>query len=451
MDQEIDLRPYVLALVLRWRLIIICAISLAVIGGIVPLVGTATRSATSDVVIIPSSSQVTLDARFQTTGSLATNPAAQRLGLINLASSRTLAEQVVKDLGDTTLSANALYAQVKVVSTSDLLQITVSNPDPDLALRVAQAWGKAYETLVINVYGGSQFRIDLLTTEINLAKQRSSQAQTALEKSLVSSQSIKVQQQIANLNDLLSGSRASQQQLYADYLSRSHSVELILQDAQTLRDQADTQGTSAFANSFASLMLRVRIVGSSTPAFQMTVADLASIETNPSNLSANLDQLIKALAHRRDQLLAQSNEVANAITSGGMIATGLDAATRQRYIDQLADLNGTYEQLQARQNTLIQQRDLAAEALSLLLRKRSEMEVAQGSPQIEVRFIGASIAPLISQFDRALLYASVAGILGLLVGAVLALFLDVVIPAVRQMSMPKPSQSANRPDAPTGN
>jgi len=450
MDQEIDLRPYFLALVLRWRLIIICAISLAVIGGAASFAST-TRSATSDIIIVPSSSQVTLDTRFQTTGSLATNPAAQRQGLINLASSRTLAEQVVKDLGDITLSADALYAQVKVVSTSDLLQITVSNPDPDLALRIAQAWGKAYETLVISVYGGSQFRTDLLTSEIDLAQQRYDQAQTTLEKFLVSSQSIKVQQQIANLNDLLSGSRASQQQLYADYLSRSHQIELILQDAQTLRDQVDTQGTSKFANSFASLMLRVRMVDGSSPVFRLTAADLASIETDPGNLSVNLDQLIKALAHRRDQLLAQSNEVANAITSGGMIATGLDAATRQRYIDQVADLNSTYEQLQAQQSTLTQKRDLARDALTLLQRKRAEMEVAQGSPQVEVRFIGASIAPPLSQVSRAQLYAGVAGILGLLVGAVLALFLGVVIPAVRQMSMPRPSQSANRPDAPTGN
>ena len=449
MDQEIDLRPYFLALVLRWRLIIICAISLAVIGGAASFAST-TRSATSDIIIVPSSSQVTLDTRFQTTGSLATNPAAQRQGLINLASSRTLAEQVVKDLGDITLSADALYAQVKVVSTSDLLQITVSNPDPDLALRIAQAWGKAYETLVISVYGGSQFRTDLLTSEIDLAQQRYDQAQTTLEKFLVSSQSIKVQQQIANLNDLLSGSRASQQQLYADYLSRSHQIELILQDAQTLRDQVDTQGTSKFANSFASLMLRVRMVDGSSPVFRLTAADLASIETDPGNLSVNLDQLIKALAHRRDQLLAQSNE-ANAITSGGMIATGLDAATRQRYIDQVADLNSTYEQLQAQQSTLTQKRDLARDALTLLQRKRAEMEVAQGSPQVEVRFIGASIAPPLSQVSRAQLYAGVAGILGLLVGAVLALFLGVVIPAVRQMSMPRPSQSANRPDAPTGN
>ena len=78
------------------------------------------------------------------------------------------------------------------------------------------------------------------------------------------------------------------------------------------------------------------------------------------------------------------------------------------------------------------------------------MEVAQGSPQVEVRFIGASIAPF-SRMSRAILYAGVAGVLGLLVGTVLALFLDVIIPAVRQMSMPKPSQSANRLDAPPGN
>ncbi len=456
MDREIDLRPYFLALffaLLRHRrLIVTCAIGIAIIAGVAFLVpGLLSRTATADVIIVPNSSQVTLDSRFQTTDNQATNPTALREGLISLAGNHIIAGQVIKELGDTELIAEDLYQQINVTQNGDVIQITARNRDRDLALRIAQAWGKAYENLVIDTYGGSRFRQDMLASEIDAAQQRYDQAQTTLEKFLVSAETIKVQQQIANLNDLLTGSRQSQQQLYTDYLARSRQVELILQDAQTLRDQIDTQGATKFANSFASLMLRIRMVDGTAPVFRMTAADITTSETDPSNLSANLDQLIKVLSRRHDQLLAQSNEVASAITSGGVIPTGLDAATRQRYVDQVAGLNSTNEQLQAQQNMLTTQRDLARDALTLLQRKRAEQEVAQSSPQIEVRFISASINPrsLFSLAIRALLTAITSGVLGLVLGAVIALLLDTIIPAIRRLMSSDASQPAARSDTPT--
>ena len=456
MDSEIDLRPYFLALFFallrRRRLIVTCAIGIAFIMGVVLLVlGLLMRSATADVLIVPNSFQVTLDPRFRTTDNQATNPTAQREGLINLASNRIIADQVIKELGDTELIASNLYQMVSVSQNGDILQITARDRDKDLALRIAQAWGKAYENLVIDTYSGSQFRRDMLTSEIDSAQQRYDQAQATLEKFLVSAETIKVQQQIANLTDLLNGSRQSQQQLYADYVARSRQVELILQDAQTLRDQVDTQGATKFANSFASLMLRIRMVDGAAPVFRMTAADITASETDSSNLSANLDQLVKVLSRRHDQLLAQSNEVASAITSGGVISTGLDTATRQRYIDQLASLNSTNEQLQAQQNMLAQQRDLARDALTLLQRKRAEQEVAQSSPQIEVRFIGASIDPrhLLSFAIRTLLSAVSAGFFALVLGTVLALFFDTVIPAIlRWVNASKLTQPTDGSDTP---
>ncbi len=451
MDQEIDLRdlrPFLVALLRRWRLFIICAIGLAFITGTIQLARTLIfRSASADILIVPSSSQVNLDPRFQTTNSnQASNPTDLRQGLLSLASNRTLAEKVVKDLGVPDLTEDELNQQIKVLTDGDLLRISVSNKSADLALQIVQAWSKAYENLVIDVYSGSQFHNNLLALEIDLAQKRYDQAQATLEKFLLDGQYIKEQQQISTLTDLLAGSRQSEQQLYTDYLERSRQIEQILQDAQTLRDQADTQGTSKFTNSFASLMLRIRMVGGTAPVFRMTAADLTTSETDPSNLSANLAQLIKVLSLRRDQLLAQSNDVANAIASGGLIPIGFDAATRQRYIDQLADLNGSYERLQSQQSILTQQRDLARDVLTLLQRKQAELQVAQSSPQIEVRFIGASIDPLRDLITQVLLSAVVAAILGLVMGAVIALLLDTIIPAIRRLMSSDAAQPAARSD-----
>ncbi len=450
MDQEIDLRPHLIALLHRWRLLVICTIGLAVITGATSLtLALIFRTASADVLIIPSSSRVTLDPRFQTTSdNQATNPVSLRQGLVNLASSYILVEQVAKDLGDPEVTIDKLYQQVKILPDGDMIRISVSNANSDLALQIVKVWGKTYEDLVTSVYGGSQFRSEVLTAEIDTAQQRYEQAQTALEKFLTSAQSMKVKQQIANLNDLLSGSRQAQQQLYTDYLSRVHQIEILLQDAQTLHDQADTQGTSKFANSFASLMLRIRMVDGAAPVFRMTAADVTASETDSGNLSANLSQLIKMLSHRQDQLRTRSNEIASAITSSGMISTGLDGATRERYMDQVAELNSTYENLQAQQNTITQQRDLAYEALTLLQRKRAEQEVAQSSPQIVIRFIGAGIDPLFSLITRTLLYMVAAAILGLVFSIMIALLIDTIIPAIRRLMSSEVTLPAKRSDTP---
>ena len=125
MDQEIDLRPHLIALLHRWRLLVICTIGLAVITGATSLtLALIFRTASADVLIIPSSSRVTLDPRFQTTSdNQATNPVSLRQGLVNLASSYILVEQVAKDLGDPEVTIDKLYQQVKILPDGDMIRI----------------------------------------------------------------------------------------------------------------------------------------------------------------------------------------------------------------------------------------------------------------------------------------------------------------------------------------
>ncbi len=441
MDQEIDLRPYFVAVIRRWRLVLVCIFGLAIVGAAIPLMLGQGRSASANVLIVPVSSQVTLDPRFQTTnGNQATTPAAQRQALISLASSQTVARQVIEQVSPGSGEGSndpveRLISQIQVSSSSDLLQITVNDPDPAIALKLANAWGQVYESLVASVYTRSQFRTELLNSEITAAQERYNSAQQSLETSLIDGKTINVQNQIAQMNGLLDGSRQEQQMLYTDYLSRTRQLQLILEDAQTLRAQTSVLDTNGFADRFAALLLWVRTVDSAAPTLQLSTGDLASNDLPADQTLSDLDRLISVLARRRDQLLAQANEIANAIASDSDAVTGLDATTRQRYIDQLATLNSTYEQQRARQDLLTQQRDLARDTLMLLQRKRDEQEVARSSPQVEVRFVSANLNPKPSQSMRALLSGLTAGIGGLILGLVLVLLLDMVLPALRRLTV----------------
>ncbi|NNJ13436.1 hypothetical protein EKD04_024220 [Chloroflexales bacterium ZM16-3] len=455
MEQEIDLRPYIIAVLQRWRLILSCALILMVAGITITAIPKQRSSASADVLIVPSTSQVTLDPRFQTTnGSQASNPTTQRQALVNLASSSIIAGKVLKELGESSGSdgidpTQSLINQVSVSSTSDLLQITVSDPDPARALKIAEAWGQAYEGLVADIYTSSQFRTDLLDSELEAAQQRYDSAQRSLETFLSSGQIIQVKNQVGQLNDLLSGSNQAQQTLYTDYLTRTGQLDLILEDAQTLRDQASAQGTSSFAQNFAALLLRARTVDSAALTFQLNAGDLSSGEATTGSATVDLDQLISVISERRDQLRDQANQIASAIASNTGTTTGIDATTRQGYIDQLAALNSTYEQLRAQQDLLTQQRDLARDTLMLVARKRDEQQVARSSPQIEVRYVSANLDPKPSLVSRALLSGIAAGAIGLVLGVILALLLDVIIPAMRRLTLPAPMQPASRSDAPS--
>ncbi|MEI7772097.1 MAG: Wzz/FepE/Etk N-terminal domain-containing protein [Chloroflexales bacterium] len=448
MEQEIDLRPYLVAVLRHWRMIIICTLALALAGVASSALAKPSQRANADVLVIPATSQITLDPRYQTTygSSNVSNPTAARQALINLVTSRLVVEQVATTLGEVDTTADTLSQQVKVTSTSDLLQITVSDADPARALKIAEAWGKAYEQVVDDIYSRSQTQADLLTADIAAAQQRYNDAQAALETLLKDGQIVKVQGQIASMTDLLDGTRKAQQQLYSDYLTRIGKLDLLLQDAQTLRDQAGAQATSGFADGFAALLLRARTVSDTAPAFQLSAGDIASAQGSSSALTATLDQMISVLAQRRDQLSAQAAEIAAAIASGGAASSGQDAATLTRYSDQLATLNSTFEQLDAQKTRLTQQRDLARDTLMLLQKKRDEQEVARSSPQIEVRFISANIEPKSSTTGQLVLMGGVAGVIGLVLSIVLALLLDVVIPALRRLSRPESAQPGARSD-----
>ena len=97
---------------------------------------------------------------------------------------------------------------------------------------------------------------------------------------------------------------------------------------------------------------------------------------------------------------------------------------------QLATVQAQLEQAQAQQKELTAARDLAWSTYQLLASKVSETNVAAGSANEMVRVAASAVAPSEPVDSRRLLFTVIGGLVGLLVGAAVAVVWD-ALPARR--------------------
>src|SRR5262249_45747614 len=142
MEEEIDLRPYFLALIRQWRTIAVI-VTLAVLGGaLVAFVLPPSFTASTDVLILPSRSQLSFDLRFVTDDAVP-NPDAsiRRQSLVAMASSEAL-EALVRDKLPAELASQkpgALAGRIQVRTDGDLLHIEAGAADAQNAQALADA------------------------------------------------------------------------------------------------------------------------------------------------------------------------------------------------------------------------------------------------------------------------------------------------------------------------
>ena len=173
-EDEIDLRKYFIVLVAWWREIALLALIGAVLAAgavlVMRFLAGNTYEAATDVVIARVVSEVSFDERFRTTsselqGAATSSDSARRTALANLVSSGAIAEAVIAELGDRLpieqrIPANLLEQVTGKIGTgadnrtqADLIRISASAADPDLAAAIADAWAKYYVEQVNAVFG----------------------------------------------------------------------------------------------------------------------------------------------------------------------------------------------------------------------------------------------------------------------------------------------------------
>jgi capsular polysaccharide biosynthesis protein len=442
MEEEIDLRPWLGAVLRRWRLVIGLATLMAFIAASVALVTPRPSQATVDVLIVPTSAQITLDQRFVSRdATMLTNATFQRQALLGLATSNELAQRVAAQSGATAVNPRdleQLLGQITVRPQGDLIRITAQDETEAGALALAEAWGRGYERLVLETFSRDTLLTTLVGEQIGTAQARYQTEQTALEAFYAQGRLYEVDLQIRSLQGLLDNSIEAEKTLYLSYTQRVQELDLLLQDATTLREQLRSAPSDDISGALALLALRSRASGVTELPVQLSLAEADALGGTPATL-AELDALITVLGAQRDRLATEVARVAAQISAGEPGLTGIDAATMGLYQSQLTSLRLEAEQLRAQERQLIQQRDTALASVDLLQRKLEEQRIAELTPNISVRVISSVVEPPQSRLALIVIYGGAGLLIGALAGVLTALALEL---ASQRRRGPAPSAPA---------
>jgi uncharacterized protein involved in exopolysaccharide biosynthesis len=264
-DDFIDLRQYLNVLVAWWKEILLFALLCGVAaGGIYWFLQSAeppTYVASADVAIVRTISEVSFDERFTTQPETvaASNAAARRGALLALASSPSLAVEVVEVLGNDlpeelrnpALLAKAVRAALATSSgtrtDSDLIRITATNHTAETSAQIATAWAQAYVRNVNQVYGQVPNEIIAsIQAEQTTAEADYAAAQQTLEDFVARSRVSQLSRQIADVESTIAVLRRGRQNTLNSLVDRTVNSRDQVAEAIT-EAQAENQSSAVVA------------------------------------------------------------------------------------------------------------------------------------------------------------------------------------------------------------
>lgn len=456
MEKEIDLRPFLLAPLRRWKLIIGLVVLGIVLGIAFVVLQPRMSRASASLFIDPTIPQLTLDERFVNHDStLVTNTGLQRQALVNLATSSTIEARVAERLKIQPYIPGSLLSRISVDATSDLVEITAYAASNAEASQLAEAWGRSYEELVAEVYSGVSASEERIDNELTQARQRYDTIQTELEQFYAEGRIVKVEQQVKGLEDLLDNSREAGSLLYSQYLTRTQQLDLILQDTVTLRDQVAAGSTNGLGDSLTALALRTRIAsgnGDLPLPLQVAFSNAEGLARDGQATRTDLERLITVLEARRKALIAESQRLADSISEGNAPVIGMDGPTRAAYESKLGILKGELARLEGKQELLEKQRKVALGTVEALQARSDEQHIARTNPLVTVRFLNTTQLEPRSNVIRIGTAVTIGVTAGILLGLLLVIIIDFVIPGLNQLrnsagSAPATEQTAEQPTA----
>jgi uncharacterized protein involved in exopolysaccharide biosynthesis len=461
--ESVDLRKSVGALLRHWKIVVIPAIVAAIVALIVGFIQPPTYDAKVYVAATKLKTQVEFGSEIQTlteeelaaAGAGALIDRASRLSAF-----RTLAvtpqiaqivlpqfEERLRALDERLLAPARFLEHVSCEESkdSDLIVITISLSDPQLASDVANAWGQAYAQQINHLYNGVHAQ------DVENVKQQSAQtyqnylnAQEELEAYLASNpiphlnqQIDLLQVQIDSYQNALEETKSlvssreleNRQQLLDAYYEDLITLQLLLDDAQALKQQLTLGGSSpaaAFGDALALILLRSRAFADVSTPFSLELQTPLAAE----NITvSDVESLIQTLETRIAETQAKIKELTATLLSPP--TSGLPEEASEDIENRIEELTSAKQALEAElaaeeahQQDLERQRDLAWSTYETLAKKEAELQIAAQSGSTEVRLASLSTPPSKPTGPRKLTNTVLAGAVGLMLGAGCVFFLE---------------------------
>jgi len=384
---EINLRDYVNVVLRQWKVIVIVTVIAVLAGGLVSLFSPNVYEARAGLLIVQTKSEVVFEPQYRTLSTGTT--ASERAGMIALLKSRTIASQVIGQLGDKLKPEerypDKLLKMVQVKEQGDLIEISVRANDPGTAAMVANAWTWLYESMVRGLYRDVLLQTEAFASQALWTGQEYEEKQKAWEDFVASNRIDELNQQIADTE--------------------------VLYDLLLLREQIGSgslSSASAAADSLAFILLQTRTyTGQSNEPVGTQV-----ITVFPMGLQVSLDTASGLEVTKGDiDRLISALETRSGITAGQSFS---------QVPEEILRLKGELEQENARGRGIETSRDIAWAAYKMVSSKVVEAEMISLAPELVVNLADPASEPASPVSPNRILNIVIALVAGLVAGMVCA-------------------------------
>jgi uncharacterized protein involved in exopolysaccharide biosynthesis len=471
---------YVLAnvafvLIRRWRWIAALTVLPALVAIVVSLLAPRAYTATLDVVPNRARTEVDYETRIRTvsganttqSGGASTITAERRQALAMLVRTADIEAMVQEELGaELPAGLRAPGELLRLVEgraplRTDVITIAASAPTPALAEKVVAAWGRAYQRHVNQIYAETTLftgrQAEMQVSDARARYEKTEQALTAFTATSPLSEYERAQERTRQLIN-------ERQQLVRDSFRTQRRVEWLLQDAQALQSHlsAARDNSVASSNAVALTLLKMRAftesstasspfpgesapnganstaavppaaatsgsqgaTGSAAPGIQLQFPAATGPTPTLDQQRADVGALVAALEEWRNRLQQVTADYASSSGSGALALRALEA--------ELRDIESKAAQERAVREALTQDRELAREAHTTLLKKAEEGRVATivgSGNEVSLASRAVVASPRSRGTVRSALFAASAGAV---LGLTLVLLFHFVPPLVRR-------------------
>ncbi|MDP2660971.1 MAG: hypothetical protein Q8R28_09605 [Dehalococcoidia bacterium] len=415
-EDEIDLRKYVLLLVKRWRFMrdVLVVVALATLFfGLTGAGGAPQYQATAGLALVKSKTEVNLEDKIKTispdTAALALAAPAQSSSnrsstLASLVQNQLVAREVVKTMSDRLppvlrdpeVLAGMIQGQVR--KGTDIVDVIARGDDPVLVTDIANAWAVAYESYVNRIYSGVGISVGSIDQNVAAARADYERARDALLQYDAEDKTFQIQRDIDYRKGVIGALQTTRQvaittiltktvEVQTDIMGKYQSAALgmfalpttkevddkisqltvlyankvklqqTLLDAQTLRDQASKSPAGADSNSLALLLIKAQLAtaGGLPSGLQLQVGAQSSGGGGSAAQVSDLDALISTLNSRLKEIQAAIDVQSTELKLGGGIQVtkiGGLDSSTNPFVAQAQKLAGDLLQLQGMDGVL---------------------------------------------------------------------------------------------------
>jgi uncharacterized protein involved in exopolysaccharide biosynthesis len=437
-EDEIDLRPYILALIHNWWRITLVAVVFTSVALGFSVLQAREYIATATILLTRSQASLNLAEQFPTVRENIYDPVSRMNALLTIAQSDAIALETLDSVSDK-LPADereleAIKDQVEVADRGDSILVSAFAQNPELAAEIANTWAHRTILAINQAYSGGQPLAEIQRRS-STAKQEYEDAQSALESFIRANQITLFQKKIEEANNLLSEAVNDRAWQISYYYNRKQSMQDLKVKAEALKQQLGSGKRSSaggIGDAIALLNMHSNAFGigetsnaralwlgetsnqvvpdnTAGMTFDLQLTELSSLDDTPASYAQDLDRIIQ----QAESEISKSEEALNNLNQN--LFQGEDSDVIEATSARIQELQTRLENEQARQRELASNRDLAWEAYQALIQKETEIEnAAQTSNQVTLA--SRAIPPQNPASRGIVRNALLAGVLGGLLG-----------------------------------